>query len=154
MSDEHLSGANFPLDQLVRSPLHGSQVGLPTSTFIVAEWNDPGAPDSVPMPVAPLHAHYDDDEAWYVLEGALAFQLGEQVIEAPAGAAVFAPRGLPHTYWNPHPSPARYLIILTPNIAALIDDLHAAGTREPEAQQTIYLRHASSLIKPSERPRT
>jgi mannose-6-phosphate isomerase-like protein (cupin superfamily) len=145
MSDEHISGASLPLGQLMRAPLRDNLLGLPSSTFLVAEWSDPGAPDGNPLPMAPLHVHHADDEAWYVLEGTLAFQLGEHVVEAPAGAAVFAPRGLPHTYWNPRPTPARYLIILTPNIAALIDELHAAGTHEHEAQQAIYRRHTSSL---------
>ena len=45
--------------------------------------------------------------------------------EAGAGAA--APRGVAHTYWNPRPEPARYLLAMGPTIAALIRALHEPG---------------------------
>lgn len=61
----------------------------------------------------PLHAHAFD-EAFYVLGGELMFQVGDQKTTAKAGGLVFAPRGLPHTLANPHDTPARYLLVLTP----------------------------------------
>lgn len=136
----------YPLAQIVVAPLAGQIIGLPESPFVIAEWRDPGAPAGPPRPVAPLHVHHSDDEAWYVLEGTLAFQLGDQKVEAPAGAAVFAPHGVPHTYWNPHPAPARYLLIMTPTIRRLIDELHTISGHDPATIQAVYHRYDSALV--------
>lgn len=35
-----------------------------------------------PELIAPLHKHHNDDEAWYVLEGTLGFQIGDTIVEA------------------------------------------------------------------------
>ena len=49
----------------------------------------------------PLHVHHEDDEAWYVLEGALRFRLGEETFEVGAGGGVLAPKG-PRTHMAMH----------------------------------------------------
>lgn len=46
----------------------------------------------------PLHVHHADDEAWFVLDGELTFQVGDSSWIAEAGAFVWAPRGVPHTF--------------------------------------------------------
>src|SRR5205085_1827113 len=79
--------------------------------------------------IAPPHVHHLDDEAWYVLEGAMCVQMGERVVEAQAGSGVLVPRKTPHTYWNPGPGPTRYLLIMTANIYQLIQDIHAMNER-------------------------
>ena len=56
-------------------------------------------------PGPPLHSHAFD-EAFYVLDGELTFQLDDQVTTARAGELIFAPRGVPHTLANPTKSPA------------------------------------------------
>jgi quercetin dioxygenase-like cupin family protein len=113
---------------------------------VIAEWSDPGAPPGPPRPIAPYHVHHADDEAWYVLEGVLAFRLGDREVEAPAGTAVLAPRGVPHTYWNARPTLARYLLVMTPNIRRLIDALHEPSNRDPVAMRATYRRHDSDLV--------
>jgi quercetin dioxygenase-like cupin family protein len=47
---------------------------------------------------APLHMHTREDEWFYVLEGELTFWIGGRVIKAAAGAFVYGPRGVPHTF--------------------------------------------------------
>jgi quercetin dioxygenase-like cupin family protein len=64
-------------------------------------------------PGPPLHSH-DFDEAFYILDGELIFQLGNRKGTANAGELVFARRGLPHTVANPGANPARYLLVITP----------------------------------------
>jgi quercetin dioxygenase-like cupin family protein len=86
-------------------------------SFEVHEWSGSG-PDY-------LHVHYADDEAWHVLEGTLTFRFVDRQIDAPAGTTVFVPAGVPHTYFEAA-GPARYLMILTPRLSALIAALHAA----------------------------
>jgi quercetin dioxygenase-like cupin family protein len=61
----------------------------------------------------PLHSHAFD-EAFYVLDGELTFQLDEELITACAGELVFAPRGVPHTLANQSAAPARVLLVFTP----------------------------------------
>ena len=61
----------------------------------------------------PLHVHHRDDEAWYVLEGSLTFQVGEDTWAAAAGSFVWAPRGLAHTFRVDSPT-ARLLGMAVP----------------------------------------
>jgi quercetin dioxygenase-like cupin family protein len=61
----------------------------------------------------PLH-HHDFDEAFYVLDGELTFQLGEELATAGPGTLTFAPRGSHHTLANLTAAAARYLLVCTP----------------------------------------
>lgn len=45
----------------------------------------------------PLHVHEHEDEACYVLDGAITFFVGDDVIPATTGTFVYLPRGVPHT---------------------------------------------------------
>jgi quercetin dioxygenase-like cupin family protein len=62
---------------------------------------------------SPLHVHRREDEWFYVLEGALTFWVGGQRIEAPAGAFVYGPRDIPHTFVVSSPQ-ARFLLVTEP----------------------------------------
>ena len=109
--------------------------------FVIAEWRD-GGETHAGRPVAPLHLHRGDDEAWYVLEGRLGFRIGDEVVEAGPGEAVLAPRGMAHTYWNAGGTPARYLVVMSPTVAALIEELHQPGS-DPRAA---FAKHDSELL--------
>jgi mannose-6-phosphate isomerase-like protein (cupin superfamily) len=119
--------------------LNGGLLAAPG--LVIAEWNAQPGDGAKPLYIAPLHRHHEDDEAWYVLEGALSFLLDGERLDAPAGGAVVAPRGTVHTYWNPAPQPARYLLVMTPRISRLIDALHAGG--DPAAT---FEAHRSELL--------
>jgi quercetin dioxygenase-like cupin family protein len=62
----------------------------------------------------PLHIHPYTDEAFYIAEGELTFQLGNQEVVAEPGAFVFVPRGVVHTARNSGPGPMRGLLLLSP----------------------------------------
>jgi quercetin dioxygenase-like cupin family protein len=62
---------------------------------------------------APLHLHRKEDEAFWVLEGEMTFQVGEQTLKASAGSFVFGPKGVPHSY-TVDSGPARLLFLLSP----------------------------------------
>ena len=111
--------------------------------LVIVEWTDPGGGSDPPAYIAPLHVHHADDEAWYVLEGALAFRVGDEEILAEAGAGAAAPRGVAHTYWNPRPEPARYLLAMGPTIYALIEALHAP--ERPELPE-LFAAHDSEFL--------
>ncbi len=96
--------------------------------------------------IAPPHVHHHDDEAWYVLEGTLCVQVGENEVEARAGSGVLVPRGTPHTYWNPGPGPTRYLLVMTANIYQLIQGIHTMKERTPAALEAVFRKHGSELV--------
>jgi mannose-6-phosphate isomerase-like protein (cupin superfamily) len=124
------------------APLADQQLGGPDSDFVIVEWTDSG--DSGYEWIAPMHIHHADDEAWYVLEGALLFRIGEETFEAGPGEAVLAPKGTPHSYGNARKGePARYLLVMTPRIRALIEALHEPGAGDYAA---IFRAHESELL--------
>ena len=122
-------------------PLLGTSIE--GSDFVLAEWADDGE-STVERPIAPLHRHLADDEAWYVLDGALGFVRGDERLEARAGAAILVPAGVPHTFWNASGARARYLIVMTPRIAALIAALHEPGARDD--LPALFRRFDSELL--------
>jgi len=130
----------------IAQPLAGNVLGSPDDSFVIAEWRDAGAPPGPPRLIAPRHLHHSDDEAWYVLEGTLIVQVGDNDVEARAGSAVLVPRGTPHTYWNPGPGPARYLLIMPPNIFRLIQGIHALKERTPATLQQLFQAYDSELL--------
>src|SRR5262245_20385213 len=62
----------------------------------------------------PPHIHRREDEAFYVLEGDLAFQADGEAISASAGAWITLPRGSLHTFRNTGTTTAKILIVVTP----------------------------------------
>ena len=67
--------------------------------------------------IAPLHVHYEDDEAWYVL------------------------RGTPHTWRNAGDVEAEYLLVMPPRIASLIEAIH-----QPAADvHALFTAHALEI---------
>src|SRR6478752_5656130 len=112
--------------------------GLRGEDFVLVEWTaEVGC-----HWIAPLHVHHADDEAWYVLEGELGFRLGDEEVVAVAGATVMASRGTPHTFWNAGEVEARYLLVMTPRIARLIEAIHAPGANIP----ALFAAHDSEIF--------
>lgn len=81
---------------------------------------------------SPLHVHHREDEWFYVIEGALTFWVGGELIEAPAGAFVYGPRDIPHTFMVSSPQ-ARFLLVTEP--AGL--ERFMRGLSEPAQTPTI-----------------
>jgi mannose-6-phosphate isomerase-like protein (cupin superfamily) len=131
---------------VLASPLAAVTLAPDGAELVLVEWLDPGGDPDDPQPLAPFHVHHHDDEAWYVLEGALGFRVGTDEVVAYAGDAVIVPHGTPHTFWNATAGPCRYLIAMTREIKAIIDDVHAAEDRSREAVREIFRRHDSDLV--------
>jgi mannose-6-phosphate isomerase-like protein (cupin superfamily) len=112
-----------------------------SDSFVTADWSDAGTRPG--RPIAGLHLHRADDEAWVVLEGRLGFRVGDEEREVAAGDSLLVQRGTPHAYWNPAAEPARYLLVMTPRIHHLIESLHA-GDRADFGQ--IFEEHDSELL--------
>ena len=69
---------------------------------VPAQWDGP-----------PLH-HHEFDETFYVLDGELTFQVGNELFTAGPGALALAPGGVAHTLANLSDAPARYVLLCTP----------------------------------------
>jgi quercetin dioxygenase-like cupin family protein len=67
-----------------------------------------------PGRLIPPHLHETEDEFSYVIEGTIGVLIGDDEYIATAGSWVIKPRGIPHTYWNPGPEPARLIEIISP----------------------------------------
>ena len=141
-----MSAPGDELGALFAPQLAGSQIRSDRASLVVVEWRDPGGGNDPPLYIAPLHIHHEDDEAWYVLDGALTVRVGERDVEVAAGGAVLVPRGTPHTYWNPHPTPTRYLLVMTARIKALIDALHALTARDRATLDATFREHMSEYL--------
>lgn len=103
-------------------------------SLVIHEWTGSG-PDY-------MHVHYEDDEAWHILEGELMFRFLDKEIVATAGITVFVPAGVAHTYVDPKGT-CRYLIILTPRLNEMIDMLHKS---EFGQHAEIFRRFNSEII--------
>src|SRR5438045_7665869 len=103
-------------EPVIISPTQGKEESYPVaaigSSFIIHQWRGSG-PDY-------LHVHYEDDEAWHVLEGTLTFKFIDRTVEVKKGETVFVPAGVAHSY---SANNARYLIILTQRLNELIAEL-------------------------------
>jgi quercetin dioxygenase-like cupin family protein len=94
----------------------------------------------------PLHRH-DFDETFYVLEGELTFQLGEERFVRGPGDVAFAARGVAHTYANLSGAPARALLVCTPagferyfaRIAARIEGADPPAWAEQDIPEVVRL---------------
>ncbi len=86
--------------------------------------------------LVPPHVHADVDEWSYVLEGEVGARIGDEEFTAPRGSYVLKPRGIPHTFWNAGPAPARLIEIITPGgferFFQTLGELVARGERTPE----------------------
>jgi len=63
---------------------------------------------------SPYHVHHLEDEAFYVLEGEIAFVCDGKWIKGGPGAYVFGPREIPHGFKVVGTVPARMLLMCAP----------------------------------------
>jgi quercetin dioxygenase-like cupin family protein len=79
----------------------------------------------------PLHAHANEDEALYVLEGDILVHIDGKEYSVGARGIAFAPRGVPHAFLVTSPT-ARVLCLQTPGSA----EAFYRGASEPAGADT------------------
>ena len=62
----------------------------------------------------PSHIHHNEQETFYILEGAMEVQCAGRTFTASKGATVVLPKGVPHSYQNIGNVPAKHLVLLQP----------------------------------------
>lgn len=60
------------------------------------------------------HAHNDEDDSFYILEGEITFVVAGEEVVAPQGTFVLVPPGIEHTFANRSSEPARILNVHAP----------------------------------------
>ncbi len=86
-------------------------------------------PDTGPA----LHMHLSQEEWFYVMEGEMRFQVGDQRLSLRSGDSILAPRRIPHTF-SATGSPAHMLIAFTP--ADKMEQYFIDATAHPELAPT------------------
>ena len=104
---------------------------------------------------APLHVHYREDEGFYVLEGTVAIQVGDETVEVGAGQHAYGPRDIPHRF-TVGPDGAHMIWVLTPggfddfiadvSAPAEVPTVPPASVLPPENAAEIVLRHGMELL--------
>jgi len=95
----------------------------------------------------PLHVHGHEDEVFYVLEGEVEFQTGEQRFRAKAGSAAFLPKNIGHTFRNVGSTPSKVLVVIIPaHFVGFFEDVHAL--KKPTPEQAVELGKKYDLTFP------
>lgn len=78
----------------------------------------------------PPHVHSREDEGFYILEGEITFQFGDDRVVASPGMFLNMPIGVPHSFKNESDAPAKMLISVAP--AGLEQMFFEVGVSLPE----------------------
>ncbi|WP_372736801.1 cupin domain-containing protein [Nocardioides sp.] len=82
-----------------------------------------------PGVATPLHRHEHEAEAFYLLEGQMDYQAGEDLFELYAGCFIHLPAQIPHAFRIRGDSPAKFLALTTPaGLLNLYDEVGLPAT--------------------------
>ena len=129
---------------LLRSP--GETSGGAFS--LIEQWSIP------PGFGSPYHVHHLEDEAFYVLEGEVAFVCDNKWVKAGPGAYVFGPREIPHGFKVIGTAPARTLLVCSPAgferfVLELSEDLTSpAAPPETEKLASVAAKYGIDILGP------
>ena len=85
----------------------------------------------------PAHRHVNCSEAFFVLDGAIAFTLDGRDLTGGPGDFLLVPRGAGHTFGNAGTETARLLVLHAPAMDAYFEELHRlwASGQPPATEQ-------------------
>lgn len=110
--------------------------------FVVRRWDlEPHPGDQ-----APPHVHHRSDEAFCVLGGRLEVLVGGTRRILEQGDHLTVPAGTTHTFATVGTAGAQVLVVMTPEVDALVEALHAAPTEEERS--AVWARYHSAVVEP------
>jgi quercetin dioxygenase-like cupin family protein len=106
-----------------------------------------------PLQGPPLHRHQDEDESFYIVDGAFRFEVDGEEIYAGPGATVFARRGTAHTFQNIGGTTGHILTTAVPGGLDLYFEEMAAtlppgATPDLRKMAPIFEKHHIELLGP------
>lgn len=97
----------------------------------------------------PLHYHVRQEEWFYVIEGEVLFQLGDERKQLHPGDSILGPRLVPHTFTSVGTKPGRMLIAFTP-AGQMEEFLRLTAVPNPPVQDAAFFRRFEmELVGPS-----
>lgn len=103
---------------------------------------------------SPYHVHHLEDEAFYVLEGEMAFICDGKWVKGGPGTYVFGPREIPHGFKVIGTAPARMLLMCSPAgferfVLELREDL-ASPAAPPDMAKLVAVaaKHSIDILGP------
>lgn len=109
------------------------------TAFVMRRWDL----QPYPFPQAPLHVHDRGDEAFVVLTGLLDVTMDSEVRRLGAGEFAFIEAGTQHTFATVDDTPTSVLVAMTPDVDALIRELHQVPEEE---QPLVWARYNSRML--------
>jgi mannose-6-phosphate isomerase-like protein (cupin superfamily) len=95
-----------------------------------------------------LHLHHSYEEAFYVLEGHVQFQLGSDDVHAGPGSTVLVPSGVAHCFRNVGDGDVRWLVVAAPGVAVTaVEEVAALDRGDLDGLIDLFARHDSELIE-------
>jgi quercetin dioxygenase-like cupin family protein len=117
-------------------------------------WGEPGSRGTT------VHIHDGHEEGFYVIEGTLDMQVGDEKHKVAAGGYAFVPRGVAHAFWNDSREPCRFVATFSPPgferfFIELAEMMATGTTRNDRAfMDEFSRRHGMTVVGPSPAPRT
>jgi len=104
------------------------------------------------VPGPPPHVHRTWEEAWYILEGKVAFVADGVTAEAGPGAYLLVPRGVPHTFEVRGRRLARWVGIFSPGrFVGLVEELGAilplSGPPDGKSIQRVFAKYDTEFAR-------
>lgn len=101
----------------------------------------------------PLHVHDEQDDSFFVLDGVLTIQVGEDLIELHPGDFASVPPGIAHTFGNTDADqpPVRVVNVMTPGgFDGYMQEMMSLSAPPDEAAMTeIGRRHGITWVGPT-----
>ena len=102
----------------------------------------------------PLHVHREQDDTFYVLEGVLAVQVGDEVFDLGPGDFATVPPGVPHTFDNIRKDqpPVKVCNLMTPGgLDAQFRDMSLLGEAagDPAKVAPLRAKHGVTTVGPT-----
>jgi mannose-6-phosphate isomerase-like protein (cupin superfamily) len=157
MTEPTASTPNVGEHILVRADKGQLAVGSP-HLFKAAGHDTAGRFDFLTMAMTPrtgppLHYHEEQDDTFYVLEGVLTVQAGEEIIDLGPGDFLSIPPGVPHTFDNVRNGDevVRTINVMTPGgLFPTIEDMDRVpeGPEHLDGLKAATKRHGTVIVGP------
>ncbi|KRA81199.1 cupin domain-containing protein [Altererythrobacter sp. Root672] len=102
------------------------------------------------------HVHSREDEVFTIVRGHYRFRHGDEEVDAPAGTALFMPKGIPHTFRNIGTEPGEHVLTLIPGgLEKMFREASDAGLQMPrdrERYTELAARYGVRTLPPDSLP--